>query len=422
MNILYFGSKSSFDIVFCFSQFLMICFFSSIQSMDNAKRCPIFDTREEILQDLLDKKISAQAPIWHPVFNKQSYVARKESFGNVISANVSEIEFLNNHQIALTINENEHFMIDLRSNEQWKFSEPCMRLSCTLPMPDKTEKVLNWREDGCADIRIAPSSPYRRRTNQEFDYEISFLPLYYDENQPPLIWVKKNKYCVKDYREIKGERDSISEINIYESVYNSSLDPDGIISQCKEKFTTYYGLNQLYFQKRCEYPDCEKIQLYSLEKGFAVQAAEYIRRNYAQCSIIYLDKTGNIMEGIKNLLVHPCSMVLHPINRDIFAMMLPCGTIQYWNSKGILLATQILPMMDKNKFNKTFYSFGKYCSFSPDGIRLAAVLPGEIHIYRVPLRVQIKSEQLIYILFCLKNQNRFHQDVVRLLFNIFSSY
>ena len=387
--------------------------------MDNAKWCPIFDTREEILQGLLDKKISSKTPIWHPVFSKQSFLSQKKSFGTIIPiANVREIEFLNNHQIALTMDTDKHFMIDLNSNEQWEFSTPCMKLDCTLPVPEKVEKVVNWREDGCANIRITQGFPYHRSANQEFDYEISFFPLYCNEKQPSFIWVKKDTCMPKNNHLTDGECDSSNNIHVYKSVYNASLDPAGIISQCKEKFTTYYDLSQLRFQSILTYPHCRREQLCSLDKHFIVQISHLA--TFCSYSIIYPDKTGNKILS-KEFPADPCSIALHPINRDIFVLMRSEDrTLQYRNSQGDLLAEQKYShdMVEKSCFYNT------YLSFSPNGNHLAAVFPEkeEIVVFNVPLRVQIEQKKLFFILFCLKNQNVLPRDIVGKLFKIFKSY
>jgi hypothetical protein len=122
----------------------------------------------------------------------------------------------------------------------------------------------------------------------------------------------------------------------------------------------------------------------------------------------------------KDLAIDPCSIVLHPTNKDVFALMLAKDRIiQYRDSQGVLLAEQ------KNSFaeeNEESHFYDKHLSFSPDGTRLAAVFPKEeeIVIFNVPLRVQIEPKKLMFILLCLKNQKILPQDVVGLLFDIFT--
>jgi len=78
-----------------------------------------------------------------------------------------------------------------------------------------------------------------------------------------------------------------------------------------------------------------------------------------------------------------------------------------------------MPSAFKN--NKTFVSFGNYCSFSRNGMRLAAIYKKQIVEFNVPFRAQIDVNKLIFILFCLKHQQLLPKDIVTNLFDIFRS-
>ena len=412
MNTLYFGSKSKLRSIFCFSTLFILSVFSCIGSMDNVSNLGYFlDNRAEILQNVLCKK----RPF---VVNKQPCVSEKKSYGTAISLqNVEEIEYLSDHRVAIRMNGKKYFMIDLHSNERWAFSKPFMKFNCTMPMSKNTETVIHWGEDGCANMKILESFSYDKKYNYKFNYQSLFLPVYCDENQLPLIWVKKNEY---DYVQIGDRYSFCSDVKIYESVLDSSLNPNGIISQCKEKFTTYYDSNKLFFNNIYCAPPHEILSLYSRGKQFIIQCIS--KEDDICCSILYLGKE-NIpnASSSKELSAIPCSMVLHPVRKGVFALMLAEDrTIQYWGYRGNLIAEQKRsnPHVDNVKQELSF--FDRYLlSFSPDGSRLAAVFPEEIVFFDVPLRIQVKPRKLRFILFCLKDI--VPKDIVGVFFNIFRS-
>jgi len=290
-------------------------------------------------------------------------------------------------------------------------------LNCTMPIPENTEKVLDRGSDGCANIRIHEGFPYKKSNNAEFGYNSLFLPVYLDENQLPLIWVKKSEYSLKKIYAGYQLRD----IKVYDSVYHSSLDPNRIISQCKEKFTTYYNLNQLLFENDFCTISRKTIDFYAFDRQFIIQCAPKTNYHGALCTIFYSD-TRRISKIY--LLIDICSIVLHPTIKDFFAVMLSKDkTIQYWNSQGILLATQKRSIREKDVIKEATSDFGDYLSFSPDGTHLAALFPKEeeVVIFNVPLRAQIEPKKLIFILCCLKNQQFLPKDIAMYIFNIFRS-
>jgi hypothetical protein len=390
---------------------ILLCILSCIQIISGSAKYELLGQKQH-LQDFLDKKVPF-------VVEKQPYMFQQQSFGKVISIkSVSNIEYLDNHLIGMTMDTAQHSVLDLCSNEQLECSKPFMKVRCAMPMPAKTEMVLNWGAEHCANIRVSRCFTYGKSSSHEFDTESSFIPFYRDENQPPLVWVKNGPYCFKN--NYCSSMEPHYNVNDHKAVFESPSYLDECVSQCKEKGITLYDYKQLVF-KYCDKYDCEQIYCYAPDKSFAVYCLLFMdtEKYLNQCHIVYSDQNDVKMIPLKYKedFVVPRSIAMNPVSNS-FALLLADGTIQYWNSKGDLLATQAFST--RSKF---FPSFGNYCSFSPNGMCLAAIYKKHIIESNVPFRVraQIIPEKLTFILFCLKHQQILPKDIVYALFNIFKS-
>lgn len=389
---------------------IFLCVLSCVHIISGSAKYELLGQKQH-LQDFLDKKIPF-------VVEKQPYMFQQQSSGKVISIkNVSKIEYLDNHLIGMTMDTAQHSVLDLCSNEQLECSKPFMKVRCAMPIPGKTEVVLNWGAEHCANIRVSRCFTYGKSSSHEFDAESSFIPFYRDENQPPLVWVKNDPYRFKN--NYYSSMEPSYNVDDHRAVFNSLSYLDDCVSQCKEKGIALYDNKQFVF-KYCDKYNCEQIYCYSPDKSFAVYCLLFMdtEKCLDQCHIVYPCQNDVKMIPLKykeNFVV-PRSIAMNPANNNSFALLLADGTIQYWNSKGDLLATQASSML-----SKFFPSFGNYCSFSPNGMHLAALYKKHIAEYNVPFRTQIAPEKLTFILFCLKNQQLLPKDIVYGLFNIFKS-
>lgn len=385
--------------------FFIISFLLCVRFIHGCERSDdIFNAQVKILDDLLVNT--------KPFVSKQLCSFQKKPYGNVLSIeHVNEVEYLNDHQIVIAMDQEKHFLIDLCSCEQWEFSKPFMKVQSSVPTSEKREKRLNWQSDGCAHVRIYNYFADSTEKKYRFDYESVFLPVYVDQNKLPLIWVKKDTYRSNDCYTLSCSRD----VNIYKAAFDASLDPDGIISECKKRFTTYSEGKQMVFS--CFPSECHIMHFYFLGAHFILQHKPKRPYDLSSSSILYPDKENiNKIDTCKDLPL-ACSIAINPAEKDIFALMLAHRkTIQYWHYQGELLAEQNSSLAHDDEESKLY---DKHLSFSPDGRHLAAVFPQELIIFNVPFRAQITPKKFAFIFFCLKNQILLPKDVVGLLFDIF---
>ncbi len=371
-------------------------------------------------------------------------------------AKVNEIAFLGNNQIVVNGADKRPCVINLDSQECSYFSGALIPFKCYLATDQSKKRILFSRQDDYAKVRIYDSIS-KEFTSVQINYDVEpgkYFPIYFDEHKPTSILVGKgHPLPIVSYNYDTHEtspESCLSEgwmdpsMKNFQYFYNSQSKIRGIIGECTDGFKIHYDSPQSIYCKIQRFdaiptiqqrsyicaPDLSFIVYYALfHRIFKLSdLPENFRCNIGVdngCYISYAngDKTTSALRR-NGCVSIPCSMVMHPINNKVFAMMLARDKIiHYFNSQGIFLAEQKLPISDEKKFENEVETVHQVIDFSENGELLGAVYPNKIVVFEVPFEVQcgVERNSLIWMLWCLKNYQldgkALPSDIVRLLLN-----